>query len=312
LRHGADAPHPWGIHTSTPASLRRRLADETTRERPESRAPGLTAGYGTGLAQGDPGQEVPMNRSRFTLAAGLAVLVVACLGAGFGLGRWYTLRTMANEVASAVTMSGPLAGMPSPAVPPVSPDTSSAPTQAGMPHPGPVMSGQGQQVSTGPPAMATAGPELQALFKDVERETAMPKQLVTFGDRALAEGQRPAALWAYKRALARDPKHVGAITGIATLLYAGQFMDQALARADEALGIDPKYAPAHWQRARILDAKQDYAGAIREAEAFLQLTPKSPDAERARALIADAKARASAGAQRSEVPPAASEPTKSR
>jgi hypothetical protein len=261
------------------------------------------------------GQEVPMNRRYFALAAGMTALVIACLGAGFGLGRWYTLRTMATQVASAVVMSSPLAGMPPHAMP-TPPDNAPAaqgqPPMA-MPHPGPATGPTGQQINTGPPALANASPELEALFKDVQREKATTKQLVTFGDRALAEEQRPAALWAYKSALGRDPKSVGAITGIAALLYAGQFMDQALARTDEALGIDPKYAPAHWQRARILlDAKQDYPGAIREAETFLQLAPKSPEAERARALIADAKARASAATQRSEAPSAATEATKTR
>lgn len=146
--------------------------------------------------------------------------------------------------------------------------------------------------------------DLEALRKEVEPETTPTKKLLAFAHLALDEGQTPAAIWAYKRVLAREPKSVEAITHIGIILYQGNHVDRALARLEEALAIDPSYAHAHWDRAQMLfHGKKDYAGAVRAIEAFLALIPTGEDADRARAMLNEARARAAAPPKRGSAPP---------
>lgn len=138
--------------------------------------------------------------------------------------------------------------------------------------------------------------QLEMLRKDVEREDAPSKKLLAFAHLALDEGQLPAAIWAYKRVLAREPRNVEAITHMGLILYQGKHLDEALARIEEAIRLDPKYAHAHWDRANLLlTGKKDYAAAQAALGAFLALVPSGPDADRARAMLAEAQRQLAAG-----------------
>lgn len=150
--------------------------------------------------------------------------------------------------------------------------------------------------ASGQPGGAAVSGKLEALRGEVETESAPTKKLLAFAHLALDEGQVPAAIWAYKRVLAREPKNVEAITHVGIILYQGNHVDQALARIEEALRIDPNYAHAHWDRAQILfTGKKDYAAAERALEGFLALVPTGEDADRARAMLAEARRLAGAG-----------------
>ena len=152
-------------------------------------------------------------------------------------------------------------------------------------------------------SMSTAGrgpaapvsSDLEALRKDVEAESAPTRKILAFAHLALDEGQIPAAIWAYKRVLAREPKNAEAITHMGIILYQGKHVDQALAKIDEALAIDPGYAHAHWDRAQILlTGKGDHAAAARALEACLALVPTGDDADRARAMLEETRRQTSA------------------
>lgn len=141
--------------------------------------------------------------------------------------------------------------------------------------------------------------ELDMLRKEVEREDAPSKKLLAFAHLALDEGQLPAAIWGYKRVLAREPQNVEAITHMGLILYQGKHLDEALARIEAAIRLDPKYAHAHWDRANLLfTGKKDYAAAQEALGAFLALVPSGPDADRARAMLAEARRQIAAGGRR--------------
>jgi len=150
--------------------------------------------------------------------------------------------------------------------------------------------------AAGTPAISA---ELEMLRKGVEREDAPSKKLLAFAHLALDEGQLPAAIWAYKRVLAREPRNVEAITHMGLILYQGKHLDEALARIEEAIRLDPKYAHAYWDRANLLlTGKKDYAAAQKALGAFLALVPSGPDADRARAMLAEARRQLVAGGRR--------------
>lgn len=164
----------------------------------------------------------------------------------------------------------------------------------------------GARPAAGAPAVS---PALEALRKQVEVDDAPIAKLNAFAHQALDEGQTAAAIWAYKRVLAREPKNVEAITHIGLILYQGNHVDQALARIDEALALDPKYAHAHWDRANILvTAKQDDRAAIASLEKFLALVATGDDADRARTMLTDARKRLAAGTKPPAPAPAAATP----
>lgn len=167
----------------------------------------------------------------------------------------------------------------------------------GAPERGPGISAAGQGAGTGP----ALSPALEALRKEVEVESPPIKKLLEFAHMALDEGQIPAAIWAYKLVLAREPKNVEAITHIAVILAQGNHIDDALKRLDEAIRLDPKYVHAHWDRAQILfNAKKDYRAAAAALEAFLKLMPTGEDAERGRAMLAEARKLAASGTRSAE------------
>jgi tetratricopeptide (TPR) repeat protein len=156
---------------------------------------------------------------------------------------------------------------------------------------------------SGPPS-----PKLVALDKELQSGNPPTSKILAFARLALEEKQRGPALAAYKAVLSKEPRNAEAITGIGVILHEGSFIDQALARFDQALAIDPKLAVAHWHRAQILfEAKQDYAEAAKAGEAYLALAPRGADAERARALVTEARQRATTP---SSVKPVAGEPSR--
>ena len=144
--------------------------------------------------------------------------------------------------------------------------------------------------ASGPAGAPVVSAALAVLRKEVEREDAPSVKLLAFAHMALDEGQIPAAIWAYKRVLAREPRNAEAITHMGLILYQGNHLDQALARIEEAISVDPKYAHAHWDRAHLLfTGKKDYAAAKKALESFLALVPSGEDADRARAMLAEAR-----------------------
>jgi tetratricopeptide (TPR) repeat protein len=154
-------------------------------------------------------------------------------------------------------------------------------------------------MTAAPPALvqptAAPSPRLQALDKEANAENAPIAKVLAFARLALEEKHRGPALAAYKSVLSRDPRNAEAIAGIGVILHDGQFIDQALARFDQALAIDPKLAQAHWHRAQILfEAKREYAEAARAGAAFLALVSHGDDSDRARVLVAEARRRAGA------------------
>lgn len=149
----------------------------------------------------------------------------------------------------------------------------------------------------------SVSPQLESLRNEVESESTPTKKLLAFAHLALDEGQTAAAIWAYKRVLAREPKNAEAITHLGLILYQGNHVDQALARVEEALAIDPNYVHAHWDRAQILFfGSKDYPAAARALEGFLALVASGEDAERARAMLAEARQRSAGGKTDSAAP----------
>jgi tetratricopeptide (TPR) repeat protein len=141
-----------------------------------------------------------------------------------------------------------------------------------------------------PGAPRAVSPALERLRKEAEPENAAATTVLAFARQAIDEGDIPAAIEAYKRVLAREPKNAEALTQIGVILYQGNHVDEALRRIDEALAAEPRYAPAHWDRAQILfSARKDYPAAARALEAFLALVPTGEDADRARALLDEAR-----------------------
>lgn len=133
-------------------------------------------------------------------------------------------------------------------------------------------------------------PRLAAMQREVEREDAPIPALLAFAHQALDEQQLSASIWAYKRALAREPKNPEALVHMGSILFMAGHVDQALANMADALRVDPQYAHAYWDRGHILfSAKQDYKGAIADFQAFLKIIPTGQDADRARAMITDAQ-----------------------
>lgn len=166
----------------------------------------------------------------------------------------------------------------------------------------------GRAAPGGAPRARPVADEIEARRKEVEPSDAPTKKLLTFAHLALDEGQTPAAIWAYKRVLAREPKNVEALTHMGIVFYQGNHVDEALARLEEALALDPNYAHAHWDRAHILfHGRKDYAAAVRALEAFIALVPTGEDAERARAMLIEARTRMGGGgrSERPAPPPAA-------
>ncbi len=229
-------------------------------------------------------------RSRLMSPVGLgcvaALIFLAGTGVGFTLGR--SVSTVAGGATSAVARvalpaTGGRAAEPPAEIP--SHPTAVAPAQPAAPGGPGTAGGAGVRVSA----------KLEALAGEIQSDSAPTKTLLAFGHAALEEGQRPAAIWAYKRVLAREPKNPDAATGIAAILAEGGFVDQALMRIDDALSVSPRHPAAHWLKARILfAAKQDYPASIAEAETFLKLAPSGAEAERARAMIGEARRRAAA------------------
>jgi tetratricopeptide (TPR) repeat protein len=151
---------------------------------------------------------------------------------------------------------------------------------ASAPEPGGIVAG----------APRAGSAALERLRMEAEPENASTKKLLTFARLALDEGEIPAAITAYKRVLAREPKNPEALTHIGVILYQGNHVDEALRRIDEALVADPAYAPAHFDRAHILlNARRDYPAAARSLERFLALVPSGQDADRARAMLDQAR-----------------------
>jgi len=155
---------------------------------------------------------------------------------------------------------------------------------------------RGEAPAASPAGAAQPSAELAAIAREVERDDAPTTRLLAFAHLALDQGQLPAAITAYKRVLAREPKNVEAITHIGVILYQGDHVDAALARIDEAIRIDPRYGHAQWDRAQILfNARKDYAGAIGAIDAFLAVNPTGADAERARSMLSEARRQIKAG-----------------
>ncbi len=278
------------------------------KERSELEAAALLARVREAEAAGPEAEPAPSSvasatrliRPAYAAVAGAVVLVVG-LGAGFALGRWSqpgAVAPGAGSVGGGAALPAPMLRLTLPPAGSAAAGTAGSPTAMPPGHPPLPATGATQArppVAATVPPPAPASPELEALLKDVQSENAPIEKLVSAGRLALEQGQRPAAIWAFKRVLAREPKNVEALTGIGVILGQGHFVDQALARIDEAIAADPRYAPAHWERARLLfEGKQDYPAAIRAAEGYLALSPGTRNAERARSLLAEARTRAAA------------------
>lgn len=226
-------------------------------------------------AAGRPARHPDAHRARSPLT--LAIGGLAVLSFGITLGVLGT-RFLANDPVTSTATAA----------------TSATPREPGAP----------------PTAKPAVSPALDALRKEVETDNPPIAKLNAFAHQALDEGQTAAAIWAYKRVLAREAKNVEAITHIGLILYQGNHVDQALARIDEAIAIDPKYAHAHWDKANILvTAKQDDRGAVAALEKFLSLVATGEDADRARTMLADARKRLATGTK--PAAPAAATPAES-
>jgi tetratricopeptide (TPR) repeat protein len=206
-------------------------------------------------------------RLRSPLALAIAAAALLFFGVVLGV---LIARFTGDDAAVASTGTPPAGAGPSPGM-------------AGIPPAG----GPAGQGGAGGQAVS---PALAALQKQVEAENAPIATLLEFANLALDEGHVPAAIWGYKRVLAREPKNVQAITKIGMILAQGNHVDGALKRLDEAIAIDPRYAPAHSSRAQVLfHGKQDYRAAMASLETYLKLAPKGADAERARTMLAEAR-----------------------
>lgn len=152
-------------------------------------------------------------------------------------------------------------------------------------------------------------PQLEALRREVEREDVPIPTLLAFAHQALDEQQIAPAIWAYKRALGREPKNPEALVHMGSILFMTGHVDQALANMAEALRADPKYAHAYWDRAHILfNAKHDYKGAIADFQTFLEIIPTGQDADRARAMIGEAQRLAATQPAAAPSPPGTTTP----
>jgi tetratricopeptide (TPR) repeat protein len=184
------------------------------------------------------------------------LLVVAGVGAGVAIGRWFTAREPAG--APAFTPGGAPAATPADA-----------------------------------PAAAMTPTELEALRQAASREDASVQGMLQFAHVALDQGKLDEARRVYERVLAREPRNAEAITHLGAVLYQEGRLDEALAKVEEALRIDPRYVHAHWDRTQYLfHSKRDYPAAIKAAEAFLEVVPQGRDADNVRTLLAEARQQA--------------------
>lgn len=125
---------------------------------------------------------------------------------------------------------------------------------------------------------------------DTARDT-----LITEDDRRLAEAHfnLADALWAQEKdaqaaitefcsALSKDPNHVEALCGLASVLADTDELDAAIKALRRALIIAPRHAVAHFYLGSALGRKGDFDGAIMEYGAVLEYEPNSRAAELAR------------------------------
>lgn len=105
---------------------------------------------------------------------------------------------------------------------------------------------------------------------------------------SLAAERYTEAIAAYQAVLKRDPKNVDAMAHLGLIVAIGGHADAALEAFDKALAIDPKYAPALLYRGQVLyEVKRDYPGAVQAWERFLALVPSGEEHQRVAALVKD-------------------------
>jgi Flp pilus assembly protein TadD len=82
------------------------------------------------------------------------------------------------------------------------------------------------------------------------------------------------AIAEFKKAIAIDPKHVGAHTNLGVALKEKGDVKGAIGEYRKAIALDEEYAPAHYSLGLALKAEGDVKGAIAEYEKALKINPK--------------------------------------
>src|SRR5260370_215386 len=130
-----------------------------------------------------------------------------------------------------------------------------------------------------PPAARTDGPGTTLGLDDAL--TADPNNVALLVERAgrlAAARQSAAAQRDYERALALEPTHGAALTGLGVLLSRRGLWTQALPRLRRAADVEPGPAAAWYQPGGALHRCDDLAGAQVAYERAVELEPRSPKA----------------------------------
>jgi len=163
-----------------------------------------------------------------------------------------------------------------------------------------------------PAAGAMPGPVLAQIQEYRARLARNPRDIeALFGMAGLnLQRQNPKeAIDYYKRVLDIDPENPEALASIGLILGGAGYVDPALNIFERVLARNPNYPLALWSKASILyEKKQDYAGAIQAWEQLLATSALAPeDTDQVASLLIEARKRlaAPAGAAPAPVPPVA-------
>lgn len=174
-------------------------------------------------------------------------------------------------------------------------------------------SGKMAQTESGLPGdQAAGGPVLAQIQEYRARLARNPRDIeALFGMAGLnLQRQNPKeAIDYYKRVLDIDPENPEALASIGLILGGAGYVDPALNIFERVLARNPNYPLALWSKASILyEKKQDYAGAIQAWEQLLATSALAPeDTDQVARLLIEARKRleAPAGAAPAPRPPVA-------
>jgi cytochrome c-type biogenesis protein CcmH/NrfG len=119
----------------------------------------------------------------------------------------------------------------------------------------------------------------------------IPAQLALADAYVVAQRPRDAAVL-YQAVLARDPKNVAALDGLALILVSSGSNDGAIVAADQVLAQRPKDPDALFVKGLALYSKQEWSAAVEVWTVYLDVGQYHSAAGMVRALYQDAKVKA--------------------
>lgn len=147
----------------------------------------------------------------------------------------------------------------------------------------------GETITGTAPALGPTSGDLEAQLR--AKPTDIPTRLA-LADAYQQEGRTALAAEAYRSVLAIDADNVGALNGLALLLFRAGSPDGALLAADRVLALRPRDADALFVKGLVLYTRESYAEAAAVWAVYLDVGEFHPAAPMVRTLYLDAKQKA--------------------